>query len=100
MPTIYEWEAALAMPRDVRIESSQGLLLEVQAKQAQNDAYLARGKRPVPPRKPLTTVQQFDPSQIIQVAPVHLLHRLGVVSTPAVENLADLCSTWAYFRYL
>jgi hypothetical protein len=29
-----------------------------------------------------------------------MLHRLGVVTTPAVENLADICSTWAYFRYL
>jgi hypothetical protein len=23
-----------------------------------------------------------------------------VVTTPAIENLADLCSTWAYYRYL
>src|SRR5690606_35551700 len=25
---------------------------------------------------------------------------LGVVTTPPIDNLADICSTWAYYRYL
>jgi hypothetical protein len=36
----------------------------------------------------------------VEIIPAYMLNRLGVVTTPAIENLADLCSTWAYFRYL
>jgi len=36
----------------------------------------------------------------LPVVPTYMLLRLGVVTTPVVENLADICSTWAYFRYL
>src|SRR5690348_9998053 len=99
MPDLYEWEAALAVPLTVTVESSQDLLLEVRDKQAQQDAYLAGRNRVPPPRKPLATVQQFAPSKTIQFTPIHLLNRLGVITTPAIENLADLCSTWAYYRY-
>lgn len=48
----------------------------------------------------LSEVPSFAPEVKLQVVPAYMLHRLGVVTTPAIENLADICSTWAYFRYL
>lgn len=101
MPTLDEWERALATPRSVRIESSDVLIAEVHERHALRDYRLQQAGKPVPPRKTaLTKVGQFAPERQIEVVPLHLLHRLGVVTTPPIQNLADICSTWAYFRYL
>ena len=92
---------ALATPRSVTIESSQALLASVQARQVQRNARLqAEGHPPALAKSPLEVVAQFDPSLTVQLAPIHLLHRLGVITTPVVPNLADISSTWAYIRYL
>ena len=101
MPTLHEWDSALSVPRKVSIESSPALLAEVQAKQTQHDARLqANGKTP-PARKPnLALAPGLPPLQDVDIAPIHLLHRLGVVTTPPVPNLVDICSTWAYIRYM
>ena len=101
MPTLQDWVSALSVPRKVLIESSLELLAEIQAKQIQHDAsLLAKGRTP-PARKPnLALAPGLPPLQDVDVAPIHLLHRLGVVTTPAVPNLADICSTWAYLRYM
>lgn len=101
MPTLEEWELALAAPRQVRVESSPSLLLEVQQRHAAKDAQRLQDQKEIPPRKNnLSQVPQFAPHLDLQVVPAFMLHRLGVVTTPAIENLADICSTWAYFRYL
>ena len=101
MPTRQEWVNALLTPRNVTIESSQELLASVQAKQAQKNARLqANGYPPMLRKGPLAVVTQFEPSLTVQLMPIHLLHRLGVITTPVVPNLADISSTWAYIRYL
>lgn len=101
MPTLDEWEQAFVAPRQVRVESSDGLIEEIQERHQAKDAWRQERKKAVPPRKSLlTTVGPFAPERLIEVTPAYLMHRLGVVTTPPVENLADLCSTWAYFRYL
>jgi hypothetical protein len=100
VPTREEWEAALDTPQIVTVESSKKLIKEVQAKQKTQDAYLEEKKKAIPYRKPLKVVSGFAEVRQIQVRPIQLLHRLGVITTPAVENLADVCSTWAYYRYM
>jgi hypothetical protein len=101
MPTLEEWEQALAAPRRVHVESSPSLLQEVQKRNARNDAKRQQLGKAIPARKnTLSAVSAFAPQQVLEVVPAYILHRLGVVTTPAVENLADICSTWAYIRYL
>ena len=101
MLTRQQWMNALATPRSVTIESSQELLASVQAKQAQQNERLQAKSRPPALRKgPLAVVAQFAPSLRVPLKPIHLLHRLGVITTPVVPNLADISSTWAYIRYL
>ena len=99
MLTRQQWMNALATPRSVTIESSQELLASVQAKQAQQNERLQAKSRPPALRKgPLAVVAQFAPSLRVPLKPIHLLHRLGVITTPVVPNLADISSTWAYIR--
>jgi len=101
VPTLDQWVNALATERTVTIESSPGLLAEIQSKQNRRDAILQqKGEVLVPRKMNLAPGPNLPPLQVIGVAPIHLLHRLGVVTTPPVPNLADICSTWAYFRYL
>jgi len=84
----------------VRVECSDRLVREVVAKQQARDAYLtARGKA-IPDRKRVLRVGGVPEYQELIVRPIQLLHRLGVVTTPPIDNLADICSTWAYYRYL
>lgn len=92
---------ALTTPRHVTIESSQELLASVQEKQAQRNARLqAKGRPPALRKGPLAVVPKFDPSRTVPIKPIELLHRLGVITTPVIPNLADISSWWAYIRYL
>ena len=101
MPTLWQWVNALSTPRHITIESSQDLLDSVRDKQAQQDARLqARGRPPTLRKRSLAVVQQFAPTRTVPLRPIHLLHRLGVITTPVVPNLADISSWWAYIRYL
>jgi hypothetical protein len=99
MPTLDEWERALHSPRLVSIDSSPQLITDIQQRQVQQDARLAAQGRPPAQRKPHLTPVSGLPLEVL-IEPVQLLHRMGVVTTPAVENLADVCSWWAYIRYL
>lgn len=101
MPTLYEWQTALSTPRSITIESSPALLASVYAKQARRNARLqARGHPLALTKGPLAVVEQFDPYLTVPLAPVSLLHRLGVITTPVIPNLTDISSTWAHIRYL
>jgi hypothetical protein len=101
MPTLQEWRQALSTPRLVEVESSQALINEVQQKHDARDAALTEAQKAIPVRKGnLTEVAPFAPTRAMQIIPAALLHRLGVVTTPQVENLADLSSIWAYIRYI
>jgi hypothetical protein len=101
MPTLEEWEQALVTPRRVSVESSTELVAEVEKRHIDKDAKRNAAAQAIPPRKAtLAPVEEFAPELVIEITPAHLLHRLGVATTPPVENLADICSTWAYLRYL
>lgn len=101
MPTLEEWEQALTQPRRIEVESSPALVQRVQALHQQKDAERQQNNKAIPPRKnTLTVVPGFSPTRQVDIVPAYLLLRLGVVTTPAVENLADICSTWARLRYL
>ena len=102
MPTTPPWVGSLELgtPRRVIIESSPALLASIQAKQAQHDERLQAKGHPPASQKSLTVVAQFSPSFTVQLKPIDLLHRLGVITTPVVPNLADISSWWAYIRYL
>jgi hypothetical protein len=101
MPTLEEWEQALAAPRQIYIESSPQLLMEVQERHTRKDETRRSRGQAIPPRKSaLSLVPAFQPGRQLRLVPAYLLHRLGVVTTPPIENLTDLCSTWAYLRYL
>ena len=101
MPTLNEWMIGLKTPRSITVESSPALLASIQAKREKENARLqVKGRSPAPQKSRLAVVPQFDPWRTAQLAPVHLLHRLGVITTPVVPNLTDICSTWAYIRYL
>ena len=101
MPTLEQWEQALATPRSVKVESSPRLLQQVQERHRIRDEKSDRAGKPRTPRKDnLALVDSFNPVRDAQIVPVYLLHRLGVVTTPQIDNLADICSTWAYLRYL
>lgn len=101
MPTLEEWERALVAPRRIAVESSPALVAEVNERHAKKDAKRHDAGQDVPARKgTLTPVDEFAPELVVEITPVHLLHRLGVATTPPIENLADICSGWAYLRYL
>src|ERR1700722_7590379 len=101
MPSLEEWEQALASPRLIHVESSTDLLEAVHQRNLKRDAKRQANGQTIPARKNnLSVLNEFNPIKNLEVIPLHLLHRLGVVTTPPVENLADICSTWAYFRYL
>ena len=93
MPLAEQWRDALLVPRELTIESSSEMLSAIRDKQIRKQTS-SQAKRS------LATVDQFEPSRTVSVAPIELLHKLGVVTTPIIPNLTDICSTWAYFRYL
>jgi hypothetical protein len=95
MPTLQEWQQALTVPRQVRVESSPTLIQTVQQKLNRRDADRTSQGKQLEPRKPvISAVPEFAPHRNIQIVPHYLLHRLSVVTTPAIENLADICSWW------
>jgi hypothetical protein len=101
MPTAQEWINALSVPRRVRVESSAALIADIQQRQQQKQTERQQKGQSLPSQKlALTSVAAFSQEIEIDIVPAYLLLRLGTVTTPAVENLADICSTWAYFRYL
>ena len=101
MPTLQEWQQALTIPRYVRVESSPDLIHRINQRLHRRDADRIRRGKPLEPRKAVVSaVPTFAPQRDIPIVPQYLLQRLSVVTTPAIENLVDICSWWAYFRYL
>src|SRR5690349_4488658 len=88
MPTLEEWQQALATPRYVYAVSSPGLLQEIQQLHAKKDLERQQSGKTIPPRKnTLSQVTALAPVRQLPIVPAYMLHRLGVVTTPAVENL-------------
>src|SRR4051812_33549290 len=101
MPSLQTWIDALSDERLVAVESSPALITEILSRQATCDAALQAKGKALPARKAqIVSASNLPPHSSIRVAPIHLLHRLGVATTPVIPNLTDICSTWAQYRYL
>ena len=99
MPTAQQWKDALSVPRQVHVESSAALVTAVQAKQQARARWLQARALSNNAKTP-ATFPPFSPSKDILVRPIDLLHSIGLTTTPPVANLVDICSWWAYYRYL
>lgn len=95
MPTIDEWQQALETPRAICFDSTQELANQVNQLPA-TDKFQRDGGVP----KIAVGSPEFDPPQYVQVAPAEILAALGRITTPRVDNLADISSTWAKIRYI
>ncbi len=95
MPTLQEWQQALDTPRAILIDSTQQLADQINMLGG-TSKFTSEGGIP----KTAVGASEFDPPQNIQVAPVEILSSLGRITTPKIDNLADISSTWARIRYL
>ncbi len=92
MPTRQEWQRALSFSRRLRVNSTQDLADRVNAL-PKSKSFTGRPKRAM-------GAPEFSPARRIQITPAELLFHVGRVTAPKIDNLADLCSTWARIRYL
>lgn len=92
MPTLDEWNSALSLSRYLHIDSTDALADRVNQKQG-SPSFTGDPKD-------ATGLPEFTPPRMIRVTPLELLFTLGRITTPRIENLADLCSTWARIRYI
>ena len=95
MPTLQEWQQALETQRRIYVDSTQDLANRVNALRATKKFERDGG---IP--KTAIGSPEFDPPRDILVAPAEFLAALGRITTPQIENLADLSSTWAKIRYI
>ena len=95
MPTLQEWQQALEVPRTIYVDSTQELADQVNALPA-TEKFQREGGVP----KAAIGSPEFDPPREILVTPLEILTSLGRITTPQIENLADLSSTWAKIRYI
>jgi hypothetical protein len=100
VPTLDEWRQALAVPRTLTVQSSQALVAAVdRLRLAKNRDRRAKGQVVPLSKRNVAPLPRFEPETEIPIAPIRILHRLGVVTTPPIENLVDVCSWWASLRY-
>lgn len=99
MPTISDWINALMVEREVVVNSNDQLINAVKKLQDKRCADLKKHGKTIT-SKSITKVSDFDPKKTISIAPITLLHALGVTTTPPVPNLVALSSTWAMIRYI
>ena len=92
MPTLNEWEQALTVLRSITIDSTDGLARAVNRKPQ------SRSFTGIP--KQATSMPEFSPPRQVQITTSDLLLSIGYITTPRIDNLVDLCSTWAKLRYI
>jgi hypothetical protein len=63
-----------------------------------NDRPQSHTFRGVP--KEASGLSEFSPPKTIQITVMDLLLSIGRITTPRIDNLVDLCSTWASIRYI
>ncbi len=100
MPTPSDWLKALTIDQEIDLVSSHTLIADVRRQQASRAHEFTNQSKTAPPMKAIAPVPKFNPSRLINIKPIHLLHALGRITTPPVPNLADLSSTWAILRYV
>jgi hypothetical protein len=92
MPTLDEWQNALLMLKEIKIISDPQLVHAVNRR--------PNSKSHVGPRKQATVAQQVFPNRFQQIMPLEILGAMGLITSPRIDNLVDLCSTWARIRYI
>ncbi len=92
MPTLEEWEAALETIRYVRVDSTD--ILANRINQIPNSPSFEGVS------KLATSLSEFSHPRQIAITSSELLLHLGRITTPRIENLVDLSSTWAKIRYV
>ena len=99
MPTLQQW-GARSRPPETSQSSHPRRCWPRSRRSRRNIIHGCRQTVILRHRRVRWRVAQFAPSLTVKLAPIHLLHRLGVLTTPVVPNLTDISSTWAYIRYL
>lgn len=92
MPTLDEWQNALLMLKEIRIISDNTLIQDVNSK-PNSKSYFG-------PRKLAVIAPEVHPHRVATIRPVEILGAMGLITTPRIDNLVDLCSTWARIRYI
>ena len=92
MPTLSEWEQALTVLRRVTIDSTDDLARAVNRK-PQSRSFMGIPKQ-------AASMPEFSPPRQVQITTADLLLSIGYITTPRIDNLVDLCSTWAKLRYI
>jgi len=92
MPTLEEWEAALSTPRYIKVDSTNSLAQTIN-RLPDSISFTGRPKK-------ASGLPIFSPPKTIKITPLEILRALGRISTPKIENLTDLSSTWANIRYI
>lgn len=92
MPTLDEWQNALLMERKIKVISDTAL---TQAVNKRPNSKSHKGQR-----KQALLVPEIAPHQYTSIMPIELLGAMGLIVTPRIDNLVDLCSTWARIRYI
>jgi len=87
------WLGALSNKKRTFVDSSSTLIHDIRQRQ---DRRLQNGY--TDPVKSPRVVSQL-PNQI-EIAPITLLHAIGLITTPIIPKLADLSATWALYRYV
>lgn len=95
MPTIEEWETALTCKRNIIVKSDETLAKEVGAK-PKSKTFTGEPKK----IEPITLENHGLSEEGVEITPVDLLYAIGKITTPRIDNIVDLCSTWARIRYL
>lgn len=89
-----DWLRSLVSQKQIVIDSSPSTIQTIVNKQNRPE-YQASGVTFKTPR----SVPIFTAPQSVNLTALHLLHSIGVITTPIIPNLADLSSTWAIYRY-
>lgn len=94
-PTKQQWIQSLRQEAWIEVDSSDDLVKNVNAAVT---GLSAKAKKEVKTKlAPIGALQGVSP---FSVAPIHLLHALAKVTTPAVPNLAAFSASWAERRYI
>lgn len=92
MPTLDEWQNALSVQRLVTVDSTNNLAQRVNQKQGSSSfSGIPKNAQGLP---------NFSRPRRIYITPAEILQMLGWITTPRIDNLADLSSTWARLRYI
>ena len=101
MPTLEEWEQALSRPRLVRVNHRWAFFRKCgnATRRKMQSANKAKKRYHLPQRQHFSRSGfQSDSGCAGHSSPP--APSFGSSDKPQIENLADICSTWQYFRYL